>query len=194
MLQRGKPISMNDVKEGKRRQPSHFNNLMKSQGQDKPVLLIAEDDPDDRLLDEVVLRSFMDRLELCFVSNGEELMGWLSRGSRCGGPDLSQPKLILLNLNMPIKDGFQALTEIKRDPELKKIAVIVWTTASDENERRLCLEIGAESYLTKPSNFAELETALRMIVEKWFPPAAKKFQIPTNGIVANSMSLVDTMR
>lgn len=186
---------MNDVKvEGKSRKPSHFNNPRKSQVQDKPILLIAEDDPDDRLLDEEVLRSFMDRLELCFVGDGEELMGWLSRGSRCGDPDLSQPKLILLNLNMPIKDGFQALSEIKRDPELKKIPVIVWTTASDENERRLCLQIGAESYLTKPSNFGELETALRNIFEKWLQPAAKKLQIPRKGIVANSMSLVNTMR
>lgn len=126
---------------------------------------MAEDDPDDRLLVEEALRPLTDDLTLRFVEDGEELMRC------CHDPNLPQPRLILLNLNMPVKNGFQALTEIKQDSGLRQIPIIIWTTASDEDERRFCLKEGAEEYVTKPNNFADLTSVLGKMVDQWLQSA-----------------------
>jgi CheY-like chemotaxis protein len=78
-----------------------------------------------------------------------------------------KPGLILLDLNMPKKDGRQALVEIKQDNRLQDIPIIVWTTSNTEEDMWLCGQAGADGYVTKPNNFADLNAAIEDIVEKW---------------------------
>jgi CheY-like chemotaxis protein len=135
---------------------------------DKLPVLIAEDDLDDRLLLEEAFRSFKDDCELYFVKDGEELMDYLQHRGRYADPKSSpKPGLILLDLNMPRKDGRQSLVEIKQDADLKDIPLIVWTTSALEEDRLKCLGAGADGYVTKPSSFVELNEAIRALYVDW---------------------------
>lgn len=132
------------------------------------TVLMAEDDPDDRLFMEEAFRNTSCRALLKFVENGEELMDFLHRRGRYEDPRLSpKPDLILLDLNMPRKDGREALREIKGDPGLRSIPVIVWTTSSLEEDMAICSHAGADGYFTKPSAYADMTESVRRICEAW---------------------------
>ncbi len=138
-------------------------------------ILIAEDDPDDRLLLKEAFRASQTPYEIHFVEDGEELMDYLLRRGKYSAGDLApRPALILLDLNMPKKDGRQALREIKADPDLIEIPVVVWTTSGLEEDRIRCRDFGAEDYLIKPSSFAEVEKAARELVNNWLEPSVRK--------------------
>lgn len=133
-------------------------------------ILMAEDDPDDRLFIEQAFRELQIAGELYFVENGEELMDFLGRRGVYSDPDRSpRPALILLDLNMPKKDGRQCLKEIKSDAGLQEIPVVVWTTSNLEEDISRCKEAGADSYITKPASYPGLLDAVREIGRKWFP-------------------------
>lgn len=119
-------------------------------------ILIAEDDADDRFLLQAAFEEngFTDKLH--FVNNGVELMEFLTGIVRQSDPPFSLPRFILLDLNMPKKDGREVLMEIKEDQELKKIPVVIFSTTSNEQEMRRCYELGANSYITKPNSFEHL--------------------------------------
>jgi CheY-like chemotaxis protein len=113
------------------------------------TLLMADDDPDDRFLTQEACRELMNCGDLRFVEDGEELMRYLLRQGRYADPTVSpRPKLILLDLNMPKKDGRRALAEIKTDPDLRRIPVVVWTTSEEKEDRIQCLKAGADDYIT----------------------------------------------
>ncbi|RJR30136.1 MAG: response regulator [Desulfobacteraceae bacterium] len=132
---------------------------------DKPVVMIAEDDIDDQLLLDVAFGAFKDSLEVQLVKDGEELMECLCpQGAQ--GP-LPQPSLILLDLNMPKIDGRQALVEIKGRADLKDIPIVVWTTSSEEEDKIFCAKIGVSDFVTKPSDFLEMDAAIKEIVKTW---------------------------
>ena len=135
----------------------------------KPIVLIAEDDIDDKLLLEMSFRGFENSLELKFVNDGDELMDFLSNHGR------SAPLgLILLDLNMPKIDGRQAMLEIKGRTDLKDIPIVIWTTSNEEEDKVFCAKAGAAGYVTKPTDFLELNAAIKRIVETWlcvFPAA-----------------------
>jgi CheY-like chemotaxis protein len=134
------------------------------------TVLIAEDDPDDRFLMEQVFEELGCKGALRFVEDGEELMDYLLRRGQYGNPGHSpQPSLILLDLNMPRKDGRQALLEIKGVPDLQKIPIIVWTTSDFEEDRTKCQEAGAIAYVTKPTAYARLVDAVRELLVKHAP-------------------------
>lgn len=133
---------------------------------DKPVVLIAEDDPDDRLLLEVAFRPFEKSLEVSFVQDGEELMEYLLHQGAYADP-LPHLGLILLDLNMPKIDGRKALVEIRGRADLKDIPIVIWTTSNEEEDRIFCAKAGASAYVTKPNNFSELDAAIRDIVKTW---------------------------
>ncbi len=119
-------------------------------------ILIAEDDADDRFLLQAAFQEngFSDQLH--FVDNGVELMDYLfSTRNESGTPSIL-PKFILLDLNMPKKDGREVLKEIKQHPELKEIPVVIFSTTNNEQEMRRCYELGANSYITKPNSFDHL--------------------------------------
>jgi CheY-like chemotaxis protein len=142
------------------------------------TVLMADDDDDDRFLMEqtcLEVRSFED---LRFVEDGEELMHYLRRDGKYADPALSpRPVLILLDLNMPKKDGRQALVEIKSDPDLKGIPVAIWTTSEEEEDRIQCQKAGADDYVTKPAGYAELVNNIKRLVERYTS------QEPTDGKV-----------
>ena len=132
------------------------------------TILMAEDDPDDRFLVQEALRELGSCGDLRFVEDGEELMQYLGRSGKYVDPMLSpRPALILLDLNMPKKDGRQALVEIKRDPDLQKIPVVVWTTSNEMEDKTQCRKAGASSYVTKPLRYSELVEAVREIIMQY---------------------------
>ena len=127
-------------------------------------ILIAEDDADDRFL----LRSafeengFNDRLH--FVENGVEFVEFMNKLLK---DDEEMPRFILLDLNMPKKDGREVLKEIKQNPSLKKIPVIIFSTTNNEQEMRRCYELGANSYITKPNSFESLIKTVAALRSYW---------------------------
>lgn len=141
---------------------------------EKVPILVAEDDPDDRVLLEEALDGLRDYLDVHYVADGDELMRYLQDD----GPESPQPKLIFLDQNMPKKNGRQALREIKQEERLRNIPIVIWTTSTLVEDQRLCDEIGADFYQTKPSNFADLNTAVMEIVERFLKisPSAEKEQ------------------
>ena len=93
-------------------------------------ILMADDDPDDRLLAERALHEARLKNGIRFVEDGQELMDYLHHHGKYSNPaSAPTPGLILLDLNMPRKDGREALAEIKGDPELRKIPVVILTTS-----------------------------------------------------------------
>src|SRR5713101_1259658 len=115
------------------------------------VILMADDDADDRLLAKDALVECGLANDLHFVENGEEILDYLRRRGRYQQPGAApRPGLILLDLNMPKKDGREALREIKSDPDLKKIPVVVLTTSKAETDVGQIYELGANSFISKP--------------------------------------------
>jgi CheY-like chemotaxis protein len=134
------------------------------------TVLMAEDDPDDRFLMEQAFLELQSRGDLRFVEDGEELIDYLARSGKYTDPSLSpRPSLILLDLNMPKKDGRQALVEIKGDPGLKNIPVVVWTTSNEIEDKTQCEQAGASSFVTKPVAYDELIKAVKELVAKYLP-------------------------
>lgn len=132
------------------------------------TLLMAEDDPDDRLMIKEAWEENLLANDLHFVEDGEELMEYLQhRGKYANGVDTSRPSLILLDLNMPKKDGREALKEIKADPNLRQIPVVVLTTSSAEEDIVRSYDLGANSYITKPVTFKALIEVLRTLRTYW---------------------------
>ena len=101
------------------------------------------------------------------VKDGVELMDYLNRRGRFADPELSPlPSLLLLDLNMPKKDGRQALREIKADPSLEKLRIVIWTTSDLEEDRALCLGAGADDYVTKPNSYEALIEEVRSLCRR----------------------------
>ena len=135
----------------------------------KPLtILMAEDDEEDRLL---VFDAWDDsRLanDLCVVNDGEELMDYLYyRGQYADPKDAPRPGLILLDLNMPRKDGRECLREIKADPELREIPVIALTSSKSEEDVLRTYDLGINAYMTKPVTYEKLVEALKSFGAYW---------------------------
>ena len=136
---------------------------------DAIVILLADDDEDDRLLTADALRAAKVANELKIVRDGEELMDYLChRGNYALPAAAPRPGLILLDLNMPKKDGREALREIKADPELRSIPVVILTTSRTEAEINRTYDLGANSFMAKPVTFESLVQAMAVITDYWF--------------------------
>src|SRR4051794_13748222 len=115
------------------------------------TILMADDDADDRLMTKEAFEESHLANDLRFVENGVELMDYLKRRGKYRDPGTSpRPGLILLDLNMPRKDGREALEEIKQDPSLRRIPVVVLTTSKEEEDVHRSYELHVNSYITKP--------------------------------------------
>ena len=133
------------------------------------VILMADDDVDDRLLAQDALTECRLANDLRFVENGEELLDYLRRrGKFSQAADSPRPGLILLDLNMPKKDGREALKEIKADPELRKIPVVVLTTSKADTDIGRIYELGANSFISKPVSFDSLVEMMKVLGRYWF--------------------------
>ena len=133
------------------------------------VILMADDDADDRLLAKDALNECKITNALHFVENGEELLDYLRQeGKYASLANTPRPGLILLDLNMPRKDGREALQEIKADPKLRSIPVVVLTTSKAETDISRIYELGANSFITKPVSFDALIKVMSELVHYWF--------------------------
>ena len=132
-------------------------------------ILLADDDPDDRMLTERALKASRLANQIEMVEDGEELMQYLRREGEYSDPNVSpRPGIILLDLNMPRKDGREALREIKSDPSLRRIPVIVLTTSEAEQDILRSYDLGVNAFVTKPVTFDGLAKAIQKLGEFWF--------------------------
>ncbi len=139
-------------------------------GHQPMTILMAEDDPDDRVLTREAMESAHVANDLRFVNDGQYLMDYLRREGDYAGPgvDAPMPGIILLDLNMPRMDGREALAEIKADPELKKIPVVVLTTSKAEEDIVKTYDLGVNSFITKPVTFTGLVEVMQTWSRYWF--------------------------
>jgi two-component system response regulator len=139
-------------------------------GQAKPIaILIADDDADDRMM----ARDALDECRLAnqthFVEDGVELLAYLRRQGRFAEPEAARrPGLILLDLNMPKMDGREALREIKADPTLRRIPIVVMTTSKAEEDIYRTYDLGVSSYVAKPVTFEGLVEVMKTLGRYWF--------------------------
>jgi CheY-like chemotaxis protein len=133
------------------------------------TILLADDDADDRMMASDALEESRLANDLRCVEDGEELMDYLHRRGKFAPPnDAPRPGLILLDLNMPRKDGREALKEIKAEPELRSIPVIVLTTSKAEEDIYRTYDLGVNSFITKPVNFESLVAVMKALGKYWF--------------------------
>ena len=137
--------------------------------QGKPItILMAEDDADDREMTREAFEESRLLNDLRFVCDGVELMDYLQRRGKYSDPASSpRPGLILLDLNMPKKDGREALREIKADPNLRSIRVVILTTSKAEEDIIRTYDLSAASYITKPVTFPGLAEVIKTLGKYW---------------------------
>jgi len=135
-----------------------------SEGEAKTVLM-ADDDAEDCMLATLAIAESGAGSTFCTVLDGIELMDYLSQHSRSEEKRL--PDLILLDLNMPRKDGREVLVEIKSDPALRHIPIVILTTSEEEKDADFTKEAGAESFITKPATFEAWVQIMKSLAERW---------------------------
>jgi CheY-like chemotaxis protein len=129
---------------------------------------MAEDDPDDRFLSAEALKEAHLTNELRFVVDGEDLMNYLCHRDEYSDPAKSpRPGLILLDLNMPRKDGREALAEIKTNDDLRRIPVVVLTTSRSDEDILRTYNLGVSGYVTKPVSLGDLSEVMKVIGRYW---------------------------
>ena len=132
----------------------------------KPVFLIAEDDPDDQFLIRSVANEVCaPETKMHFVEDGIALLDYLQQNKEGS----SRPDLILLDLNMPRRDGRQVLKDIKNDPELAMIPTVIMTTSNRDEDVNYCHSLGIQGFFRKPGPIAELREIIRKLCEEFLP-------------------------
>ena len=132
------------------------------------VLLMADDDEDDCQLLELAFRDTEIAGEIFFVGDGRELLEYLQHEGEYSDPEKApRPDLILLDLNMPRKDGREALKEIKSNPYLESIPVVILTTSKEKRDVDYCYRTGACSFVTKPLLYEDSIKMLQSLIEKF---------------------------
>lgn len=139
-------------------------------GHQTPItILVADDDEEDRLMTQEALAESRLANDVRFVGDGEALTDYLfHRGAYSRPVDAPTPGLILLDLNMPKKDGREVLAEIKSDPKLRHIPVVVLTTSKAEEDIVRTYALGVNSFITKPVTFDGLVDAMTVFTHYWF--------------------------
>jgi len=139
-----------------------------SKQSDPITLLRADDDMDDQMLAREALAEARLVNSLYFVEDGEELLDYLHNRGKYAEQPSPRPGLILLDLNMPKKDGRQALKEIKEDADLRRIPIVVLTTSDAEEDIFRTYELGVNSYIKKPVTFEGLVEVMKSLRKYWF--------------------------
>src|SRR5246127_4815919 len=132
------------------------------------VILLADDDEEDRMLAKDALAESRVVNDLRCVEDGDELLDYLYHRNKYAGETAPPPGLILLDLNMPRKDGREALREIKADPDLRRIPIIVLTTSKAEEDIYRTYDLGVNSYVTKPVTFKSVVELIKVLGCYWF--------------------------
>lgn len=147
----------------------------------RKVILMAEDDADDRLLARDALTECGLGEDLRFVENGEELLDYLLQRGKYDA-QTPRPGLILLDLNMPVKDGREVLGEIKSNAALRRIPVIVLTTSRADTDIDRIYHLGANSFITKPVRYESLVEVMKAISQYWL----KIVELPAPTVVSHA--------
>ena len=146
------------------------------------IILMADDDDDDYLLTQKALKESKLINTLRRVKDGSELLEYLRKeGAYKHAKDWKEPGVILLDLNMPRKDGREALKEIKSDPQLHNIPVVVFTTSKAEEDIYRSYELGVNSFITKPVTFENLIQVMQTLGKYWF----EIVELPTSHYAEN---------
>lgn len=134
-------------------------------------ILVVDDNPQDRFLAQEVFSELGIPNAVHFASDGRQCLDYLHRRGDfrelCGTP---LPALILLDLNMPRMDGFEALEQMRADPERRHLPVVVMTTSSNSDDVRRCYDLGASSYVVKPSALDGMLSLIQSLHDYWFGP------------------------
>lgn len=134
-----------------------------------PVILMADDDADDCLLVREALAEAGLSYDLHFAEDGMVLLDYLKhKGAYADQARSPRPELILLDLNMPLKDGREVLRDIRADESLRRIPVVVFTTSKADTDIRQMYDLGANSFVTKPAAFADLVSLMKKLSDYWF--------------------------
>ena len=140
---------------------------MNDQDRARPIdILLVEDSPSDVRLTREVLTKAKLRNRLHVVENGVDALAFVRRQGAFA--DAPRPDLILLDLNLPLKDGREVLAEIKHDPQLRMIPVVVLTTSTDEQDVVKAYGLYANCYISKPVSFEQLSRVVQAIEDFWF--------------------------
>lgn len=134
---------------------------------DSVAILMADDDDDDYLLTKKALNKSKLLNALIRVSDGEELLDYLRARGKYKTTSV-RPGIILLDLNMPRMDGREALAEIKSDPQLRDIPIVIFTTSKAEEDIQRAYQLGTNSFITKPVTFDKLITVMKAVGAYWF--------------------------
>lgn len=133
------------------------------------TILLADDDEEDCMLFLDACKECRLHNEVRIVGDGEELLEYLNRKGKYAAPKSSpRPDLILLDLNMPRKDGREALKDIKSDPHLRSIPVVILTTSKTEEDIVRSYDLGVNAFITKPVTFDGLVETIKVLDRYWF--------------------------
>ena len=135
-----------------------------------PEILLVDDNPADSDLTWLVLARSTRQNHISAVYDGEQAMAFLHRSGKHS--NAVRPQLVVLDLNLPRKDGRTVLDEVKADPELRKIPVVIFTTSRSGRDIARCYELGANCYVSKPGNLDDFRSVVRSIEDFWFGSAS----------------------
>lgn len=137
---------------------------------DVPEILLVDDNPADSDLTWLVLARSTRQNHISAVYDGEQAMAFLQRTGKHA--NAVRPQLVVLDLNLPRKDGRAVLDEVKADPDLRKIPVVIFTTSRSGRDVSRCYELGANCYVSKPGNLDDFRSVVRSIEDFWFGSAS----------------------
>jgi len=120
---------------------------------------LADDDEDDRMIFKEAIGQVSIKTQLALFKDGEELMDFLQL------PEIVQPNLLFLDLNMPAKNGMQCLKEIRQNPSLKNLAIAIYSTSSSEQDIEDTFVNGANIYINKPASFGKLKEVIEKVLQ-----------------------------
>jgi CheY-like chemotaxis protein len=127
------------------------------------TILLVEDDPGHARLIEKNLRRSHITNDIVTVSDGQQALDYLFSEGEYVGDGATTPLLVLLDLNLPVLDGYQVLERIKADGRTKRIPVVILTTTDDRREMSRCYELGCNIYMTKPVDYQQFSEAIRKL-------------------------------
>ncbi len=139
----------------------------------KPVILMADDDADDVLVVESAINESKCEIDFRSVKDGDEAIDYLlGNGPFKDRESAPRPSLILLDLNMPRKDGLQTLREIRNNPEIRTIPVVILTTSRDKELMLRIYRLGGSAFISKPSVYKDMVKAMDRLCAFWFGPVS----------------------
>lgn len=123
-------------------------------------ILLADDDADDRLFFKEAMEEINPDTLVSFVNDGSQLMYFLNQ------PGIQLPHIIFLDLNMPIKNGMDCLKEIRKNDRFKEVIIVIYSTSGSEQDVQEAFGLGANIYIKKPNNFADLKASLAKVINR----------------------------